>query len=140
MVLLTLDFIIYLVSIFYVFNSAWKTLDWTKVSPISMLILIFPLVHFALEAICRFWVYKITPRANIGFIYYNSSVLGCLVRVAGIFNSMCINVFLLRVFKVAAILKCESRQEEIKTDKNISLFIKIYCPAYFFCQVGIYSC
>ena len=42
-------------------------------------------------------------------------------------------MFLLRVFKVAAILKCESRQEEMRTEKNLKLLRMFYCPAYCLC-------
>ena len=111
MILLSFDFIIYTASLFYVIKVAWTTLDWSKVGWMSLLILIFPVFYFLSEAFIRFWVYKVEYPKDVstGFIYYNDSKLGYVVHIAGILNYTLINVFLLRVFKVAAILKCESK-------------------------------
>ena len=56
---LTFDFIAYTSCLAYVINSAWSTLDTSKVGAMSVLILGFPMIHFLLEAIVRYWLYKV---------------------------------------------------------------------------------
>ena len=56
-----------------------------------------------------------------------------------IVNALLINLFMLRVFSVAAILKCETKEEEIKQTKRVNLIKLVYLPAYFLLQVAIFS-
>ena len=135
MISLTFDFIAYTSCLVYVMNRAWSTLDWSKVSWMSVLILGFPMIHFLLEAVVRYWLYKVQFPQNYktGFTYYNDSIIGIIVHIAGIGNYLLINMFLLRVFQVAAILKCESREEEIRTERNLKLLKLFYAPTYCLC-------
>ena len=45
---------------------------------------------------------------------------------------------MLRVFHVAAILKCETKEEEVETEKWINIIRFVYLPSYFMIKVLIF--
>ena len=62
-----------------------------------------------------------------------------MVQAVVIFNSLLINVFMLRVFHVAAVLKCQTKREEIVAEKRIKIIRLIYLPTFFILSCAIYS-
>ena len=48
-------------------------------------------------------------------------------------------MFLLRVLQVAAILKSESKDEEVKAEQSINMLKILYLPTYFITQCAIYG-
>ena len=48
-------------------------------------------------------------------------------------------MFMLRVFHVATILKCETKREEIDTEHRINFIRIIYLPMYFILQCSIFA-
>ena len=72
-------------------------------------------------------------------LYNDETVVGYVTQIIEIVNSLLINVFMLRVFHVAAILKCETKQEEIVTEHRINIVRIIYLPMYFVLQCAIFG-
>ena len=50
-------------------------------------------------------------------MYDKNTWAAYILPLIGILNAVLINIFMLRVFAVAAILKCESKEEELKAEK-----------------------
>ena len=55
-------------------------------------------------------------------------------------NGILINIFMLKVLGVAAILRCESKEEEERTARRHSVMVKIYIPIYLTSQAVVYCC
>ena len=60
-----------------------------------------------------------------------------MLPIIGIVNALLINVFMLRVSYIAAILKCETKEEELRTDRRIAIIKIVYLPSYFILRVLI---
>ena len=71
-------------------------------------------------------------------MYDKNTMFAYILPIIGICNSLLINLFMLRVFHVAAILKCESKEEEIRTEKLINIIRFIYIPSYFVIKILIF--
>ena len=139
MVLLSTAFAVYLGCFIVVVQRAALKTDLKRVGYLSIVILSFPLLYASTSAFARFWVYFQREPGGQCYLYSESSKMGQAVQFLQLLNGLFINVFLLRVLFVAAMLKSESREEEVKAQRNINLLKIVYLPAYAIIQCTIYG-
>ena len=110
--LLSLDFLIYGASFIYVLRNANFSIR--KFGKIPLLIICFPNLYYFMGVFGRVFTYLNHADDESCLLYDHQTAIGCITMGFKIVNSLLINMFMLRVFAVAAILKCETKEEEIK--------------------------
>ena len=133
-----IDFIVYGISFTYVIVKAKKNTTLRNFGKVPLLIIAFPNLYFFVGLLGRVLAYA---RSDIDscFLFKDYSPFGYVTQAIGIFNALLINVFMLRVFHVAAILKCETKNEEVTTEQRINIIRIIYLPMYFVLQCAIFT-
>ena len=115
--LLSLDFLIYLACFSHVVNRAKGKIDMKKLGKLPMTMITFPNFYFFTGCLFRLIAYLSCEKDQQCWMYDKNTWAAYILPIIGIFNAVLINIFMLRVFAVAAILKCESKEEELKTEK-----------------------
>ena len=128
---MTIDFIIYSISFIYVICKAKKSIGLRSFGKVPLLIIAFPNLFFFMGMVGRTHAYATSDSENTCFLYNDESPVGFVVQGISIFNTLLINVFMLRIFHVAAILKCETKAEEVNTEQRINIIRIVYLPMYF---------
>ena len=103
-----------------------------------MTIVSFPVLYFLIGFILRLAAYLSCKNYKYCWMYDRDSIVAYILPILGICNALLINLFMLRVFHVAAILKCETKEEEVQTEKWINYIRFAYLPSYFIIKVLIF--
>ena len=136
--LLGLDFLIYGLSFLYVVNRARKKIDMRKLGKLPMTMITFPNFYFFSGCIFRLIAYLSCEKNEKCWMYDRDQWSAYILPIIGICNAVLINIFMLRVAYVAAILKCQTKEEELKTEIRINIIRSFFLPAYFVLRCCIF--
>lgn len=136
--LLAIDFLVYTIVFLRVIYRAKNKIDIRKLGGLPVTIISFPVFYFFIGFLLRLVAYLSCKKHENCWMYDKDTLFAYVLPIVGICNSLLINLFMLRVFHVAAILKCESKEEEIRTEKLINIIRLIYIPSYFVIKILIF--
>ena len=135
------DFIIYSFSFIYVYYKAgMNNYGWS-----TFFILSFPVLFFGLCAFEPF-LHQLTAKFNpkddrdTCYVYNPNDPYAIIIELTGIFNGILVNIVMLKVLGVAAVLRCESLQQEEVIVKRHNKLVKLYIPFYLIAQALVYGC
>ena len=103
-----------------------------------MTMITFPNFYFFIGCLFRLIAYLSCKNDQECWMYDRDQWSAYILPMIGICNAVLINIFMLRVAYVAAILKCQTKEEELKTEIRINIIRSFFLPAYFVLRCCIF--